>query len=86
MDTSSEFDVMLVINQPAAAVYIHAPMLATTVAVQMTENALERNGFRADRAPSNRETLELLSDPESAIPSIPVRRSRERCWDDRLNG
>ena len=39
-----------VINQPEAALYIQVPMLETTVAVQITVNALCRNAPQGERA------------------------------------
>ena len=40
----------LVISQPEATLYIQPPMFETTVAVQITANALWRNGAQAELA------------------------------------
>src|SRR5437016_3368510 len=42
----------VVINQPEAALYIQVPMLETTVAVQITVNALWRNALQGLRGDS----------------------------------
>src|SRR5450631_2392455 len=85
-------DVRLVINHADAALYIHPPMLDTTVAVQMTAYARWRNGAQGScaafifRTPSTRipSRPRILDHPHavSCADGRPVRGSNTRSRDD----
>jgi hypothetical protein len=69
-DTMSGSGLRLVISQPEAALYIQLPMLAMTVAVQITANAGCRNGLKGEPTfAEEEERLALISDsrPNCAV-------------------
>jgi hypothetical protein len=62
-ETITGLESSVVIGHAAAAAYIPLPMFATTVAVQMTENAVWRNGVQGEgwTVTSTREFILTLS-------------------------
>src|SRR5208337_4375226 len=58
METMNGSGSRLVMSQPLATLYIQPPMFDTTVAIQITVNALWRNGAHAEEAGCGGEMLE----------------------------